>query len=116
MPYLVEIVGDDGRTDRQLIEEKRSPKIAIFRLGCVRKLVLLIVPTSEFLVNGRFAPEVVGREYLREPDCPVGTRTTAGIYGANQPSAQRIIFGMNCLKGFAMLRQESQWFDSVCRL
>src|ERR1700676_1234787 len=23
MPYLVEIVGDDGRTDRQLIEEKK---------------------------------------------------------------------------------------------
>jgi hypothetical protein len=30
MPYLVETIGDDGRTDRQLIEEKRLPKIAIF--------------------------------------------------------------------------------------
>jgi hypothetical protein len=30
MSYPVEIFGDDGRTDRQLIEEKRLPRIAIF--------------------------------------------------------------------------------------
>jgi hypothetical protein len=38
MPYLVEIIGDDGRTDRQLIEEKSSLKIAIFppSLLCLR--------------------------------------------------------------------------------
>jgi hypothetical protein len=38
MPYLVEIVGDDGRTDRQLIEEKRLPKIAIFS-PCLRSKI-----------------------------------------------------------------------------
>jgi hypothetical protein len=30
MPYLVEIIGDDGRTDRQLIEEKKAAEDRYF--------------------------------------------------------------------------------------